>query len=77
MKIEKYFLPSHWAVPLAYGDESGLSEQDEQELSYWLRDNPGLYLLDVSKDEEFMHFHDAPKVLPCSCLEFIFEKIEG
>ncbi len=73
METETYTLPAHWSCPLIYGDMSGLSDDDIDELERWLDDNSHGICSDVTGEPEFQHFHCADShVLPCDCLEFTF-----
>lgn len=77
MKTETYTLPAHWASYLINGDASSFSLDDDggdaeiKLIDDWLKDvGP---CLGCSDETEFRRYHDAPGVLACDCLEFIFE----
>jgi hypothetical protein len=70
-------LPSLWACPLINGDESGLEDEEQEQLDAWLKDNPNLYCIDVSEETFFYTYHSGREygVLPCDCAEFTFQEI--
>ena len=73
-------LPDHWACPLIYGDYSGLTDQDEEELNnfvkYWKNDLD-FSTADISSNQEseFVKYHDASTVgvLACDCFIYSFQ----
>jgi len=74
MKTETYILPSHWAPYLINGDSSNLTDEEEEEIDNWLK-NEGLSFPLSCEDYGFKHQHDASYlgVLACDCQEYIFE----
>jgi hypothetical protein len=70
-------LPAFWASALINSDESGLEDEEQEQLDNWVNDNPTLYCIDVSEETFFSKYHDAAKygVLPCDCSEFTFQVI--
>ena len=75
MQFTTYTLPAHWASALVNDDRTGLTDEDEHELDSWIAAaNPG-WCVGVNEEPEFCAFHDAD-TLPCTCLEFSFQKDE-
>ena len=73
MNTMTYTLPAHWASVLVNGDYSGLSDEDEVELSRWMDWHAPGHLLDVGSAAFFAWRHDAsPAVAACDCLEYTF-----
>lgn len=77
IKITNQDLPSYWASALVNGDESGLEDEEQEQLDAWTKDNPNLYCIDVSEETFFSKYHDAADygVLPCDCANFTFQVI--
>lgn len=72
-----YILPSYWVSPLLYGDETGLSDDELDELYAWINEaRPGL-CVDVTDCPGFTAYHDAKGlgVLPCECATYIFQHV--
>jgi len=79
MEPIEYTLPSHWACPLYYGDDTGLEDEEVKQIEAFLKDHieqfPNTTLMSVEDDgENFCNLHDATPygVLPCNCSTFIF-----
>ena len=70
-------LPSFWASALINGDESGLEDEEQEQLDAWTKDNQNLYCIDVSEETFFSKYHDAAEygVLACDCANFTFQVI--
>tara|TARA_B100001250_G_scaffold224878_2_gene192856 strand:+ start:522 stop:845 length:324 start_codon:yes stop_codon:yes gene_type:complete len=76
-------LPDFWASAIINNDQSGLEDEDIQELNdfieYW-EDDIYIDRADIPSDENgciethFMKYHDASHlgVLACDCFEYIF-----
>ena len=66
-KTYTLMLPSHWAVALINGDESGMDDDDCAALNTFVDDMVRTYgschCVDVSEDTQFMRWHDAAPVL--------------
>lgn len=68
-------LPTFWACPLAYGDTSGLTDEDEAALDAFIADNPNLSFASIEDGEgSFRWRHDASRygVLACNVADFVF-----
>jgi len=76
MKTTIYTLPEYWACALIYGDATGLSDAEHEQLNEWLLDYKPGYCIDVSEGPNFRHRHDATDagVLACDCLIYTFTK---
>jgi hypothetical protein len=75
----KETLPTHWACALAYGDFSGLEEEDVAQIEAWQDDHIGWNLVSCDEDNGFCRSHDASRfgVLACDCQTFIFIHVDG
>ena len=71
-------LPTHWMVPVLYGDTTCLDDAEEHAFGRWLADtveNVGhgqMPLIGTIKDETyFARYHDAAEygVLACDCYD--------
>lgn len=77
-KTYTLMLPSHWAVALINGDESGMDDEDCAALNTFVDDMVRTYgschCVDVSEDTQFMRWHDAATygVLASEVAEFTF-----
>lgn len=79
MKTATYTLPAHWACTLINGDSSGNEPEDDAAIKQWLESHSEELgpCLTCSDEPEFRHWHDAPGVLACDCLEFTFPVLES
>jgi hypothetical protein len=74
IKTQTYTLPEHWAGALVNDDYTGLSDDEESELTQWLDDNTPGHCIEVSDNPEFNNWHDAiDYALPCNCLTYTFQ----
>ena len=80
MKIETFDLPSFWAVPLMYGDTSGMTGEDETALdefeAYMVAEYGSCRCIDVTDNgDDFRKFHDALEygVKACNVETFTFD----
>ena len=76
----EYTLPVHWAPSLINGDDSGLDEEELEQLdaftNYMVDKYGTCYCIDAKLDDVvFTSFHDANDVgvLACECAIFVFE----
>ena len=71
-------LPLFWASALINGDESGLDDNEQEQLDDWIKDNPNLCCIDVGEETFFSKYHEAADygVLACDCSEFTFQVTE-
>ena len=53
-------LPSFWASALINGDESGLEDEEQEQLDAWTKDNQNLYCIDVSEETFFLNITMPP-----------------
>lgn len=74
MKFIEYTLPSHWACALINDDESGMTDEDIQEMNQWLDFVKPGYCVGCSDESEFKHRCDAD-VLSCDCLKYTFQQV--
>ena len=77
METVNLILPAHWASALVNADYTGLSNREIAEVDTWQNSNTHNSPVDVSRESEFVAFHDAPGVLPADCLTYTFEAIEN
>lgn len=76
MNTDTRILPAHWACPLIYGDYSGLSDDEAQEIDDFLASEPTLAeCLDVGEDTYFARRNDAG-TLAGDVAEFTFAVLE-
>ena len=79
MKLETYLLPQYWASALINGDESGLTDQDAQQLGAFVKDMVNIHgrcwPVTCDDDVQFMRYHDAQPfgVLACDVVTFHFD----
>ncbi len=73
MNTIDYVLPAHWAPCLINRDASGITDEEDNQISDWLESNPEIgSCLSCTEESEFRNFHDAPGVWPCDCLTYTF-----
>ena len=78
MRIAIYALPTFWATPLFYDDDSEFNSEDQAHLDAFCKHMSSKYLswhcVDMSEDTEFMRYHDAAPygVLACDTAAFMF-----
>jgi len=71
-EILEYVLPVYWACALINGDESGMSEEDIEEMYTWLQTvNPGR-CVQVSEDSWFQHGNDCNRNMGGDVATFTF-----
>ena len=73
METIEFTLPAHWASALINGDFSGLSDEEDAAVRYWLDTEPdiGGDALSCTDEPEFRRYYDADG-LACDCLTFTF-----
>lgn len=64
--IETYTLPAYWASALINNDWSGLKEQEQNDLHYWLADNGCPDFVSCSEESFINRFNG----LITDCLEY-------
>ena len=71
-------VPAHWLCPIAYGDTTGLDDEEDTAFNRWItdmiREFGPITLGDVSPSPHFARYHDAADygVLACDCLDVTF-----
>lgn len=74
MKFTEYTLPAHWASALINADTSGMTDEEEQELTQWLEaEKPG-YCVGCS-DEAFFKWRNDATSLGGDCLTYAFQVV--
>ena len=78
MELRELLLPNFWATALAYGDLSGLEDQDIEKVIEWENDHKGWYCITTNDDSSFCKYHDAKHygILACECSTFTFMVVE-
>lgn len=73
MKTIDFTLPAHWAPALINGDFSGLSDEDDEAIRYFLDTEPDIAgdCLSCTDEPEFRRYYDADG-LACDCLTYTF-----
>ena len=77
METTTLTLPAHWASALVNADYTGMSNHEIVEVETWQNSNTHNSPVDVSREPEFVAYHDAVNVLPAECLEYTFESFTG
>lgn len=73
METVEFTLPAHWAPALINGDFTGLSDEEDAAVRYWLDTEPDIAgdALSCTDEPVFWSYYDADG-LPCDCLTFTF-----
>ena len=74
LKFTEYVLPAHWASALINGDDSGMEEEEIEEMDQWLKHIKPAFCVACSDEIEFRHRCDAD-VLACDCLTYTFQEV--
>lgn len=79
LRTVTYTLPAHWASALINLDYTGVTDEDEQEISDFIDGEFGESLFCTvtttnDNEPEFRKYHDAQPygVLACDCIDFTF-----
>ena len=69
---ETFTLPAHWAPALINGDETGLMDDEQEQLMAFLSNEGFPQFHDCTDEPGFVTYHEARPygVLACDCLEF-------
>lgn len=72
MDTIEYTLPEFWASYLVNGDASGLSDNEQEEIDAFLKNENVGFCLTCSEEPFFAWRHDGGP-LGATCLEYVFE----
>lgn len=73
METIEYTLPAYWAVALMYGDYSGLSPEEVDDIDQFFKSEDCIgNCVDVRGEPFFTNWHDAGSY-GVDCLEYVFE----
>lgn len=76
MRTEEFLLPAHWASYLIYGDASGLTDEEETEVSEWEAGHgPGPCIGCEGEPDLCMRGDDEGGM--CERARFVFQVLEG